>query len=229
LACRLKSLVQASENPLVLKYVINNLGQGVPPDSINWPILIEMQQMAVDRYFEISIPRPLRPLYQRKKELLENQRQALRINLSRLAELRDMEQYELFLRTLAFQRIIIVTGKLQKMKDLAKLTPDELKEKMLHGDLETRWMAIQVIGIKRYPLEGELINNLSDKNLDIRQAARQALRRIGRGVDFGPAIKASETERAKAEDEWREWWAVQDSNPNRKLSEAAKKTIRAKK
>jgi HEAT repeat protein len=129
-----------------------------------------------------------------------------------------LEHFAVFLRLLAFQRIVIVTGKLHKMKMLLAESSASLREKMKDKDFETRWMAIQVVGIKRYHLEPDLLDRLSDPDISVRQAARKALSRLGRGVDFGPSVKASLTERQSAERQWREWWAIQDGNPERKES-----------
>jgi hypothetical protein len=82
---------------------------------------------------------------------------------------------------------------------------------------ELRWMAIQVVGIKRYPLERDLIDQLSDSKHAVRQAARAALVRISRGNDFGPRLKAGKSERKQAVQEWERWWSLQDNNPRRAL------------
>jgi hypothetical protein len=96
---------------------------------------------------------------------------------------------------------------------------------MTDPNLETRWMAIEVMGTRWLPFQKELIAQLSDTNQAIRQAARKALVRLSRGNDFGPDPKATTTERARAVRRWEQWWAVQDNNPRRhvlRVTERAK-------
>jgi len=62
----------------------------------------------------------------------------------------------------------------------------------------------------------------------VREAARQALVRLSRGTDFGPAPNAKPADRDKAIQKWRDWWAMQDDNPkNKKDSGTAIKTADA--
>src|SRR5262249_5121566 len=206
-------LVQTTENSALLKYTIRTVGAGVTADSINWPIVIRVQQLAVSRYLELHLPPALRPLFRLKSKIQQQAEYALAMDLRQVARLEKMEQFELFLRSLARQRIEILYGKLKKMKDLASLSPEDLKKKMSDKDLETQWMAIQVVGAKRYPLVSELIERLAHDNRDIRQAARKALIRISRANDFGPGPKATKAEKAQAIRKWQSWWSLQDSNP----------------
>jgi HEAT repeat protein len=56
---------------------------------------------------------------------------------------------------------------------------------------------------------GDLIALLEDDEPRAREAALQALVKIAKGVNFGPAPKANDEERAAAVMKWREWWAQQ--------------------
>jgi hypothetical protein len=128
------------------------------------------------------------------------------------SDLRQIEQYQLFLRLLQLRGTILVTGKLKRLKDLFQASPAALKDKMKDSDLETRWMAIQVVGTKRLPFQNELIERLNDRSYAVRQATRKALIRISRGNDFGPGPKATKAENVKAISKWKTWWSLQDSN-----------------
>ena len=74
-----------------------------------------------------------------------------------------------------------------------------------------RVAAARAIGTKGLHYERELIDLLAEQSADLRQAARQALIRLSRGIDFGPERSANEIERATALRMWREWLAKQDS------------------
>jgi hypothetical protein len=238
LPCRLISLVQASDDPALVKYVIQTVGQGVPAASPNWPLLRKIQQTAWTKY--VQLYQRLRDPRERAKRmrskiiqsaiLLSSLRQKLsgpladlERDLSKLARWEAMSEYDLFVRHLTLAGVRIATGKLKKMQDLAQESSESLKEKMNDKDAETRWMAVQIVALKRHPLEGELIDRLSDKDSSVRQAAHLALVRLSRGNDFGPTPRAGKAERDRAERRWRDWWALQDSNPDRKTSLARTK------
>jgi len=53
---------------------------------------------------------------------------------------------------------------------------------------------------------GELIELLGDEEARVRDAAHQALVKLNKGVDLGPAANATEDEKAAAVKKWRDWW-----------------------
>jgi hypothetical protein len=243
LPCRLDSLVQATDHLGLLKYAVTHLGEGVDPKSINWRTIVNSQQLALQRYLTVlreqTDPRIrkqklLSAMAQRRAELIGRRdeqirkrqekisgllqtRYQLQLDLAKLARLEKMEQFELFLHQIHLQGTIIVVGKLKRLHDLARVSPEGLRSKLSDQNPEMRWMAIQVAGVKRYPMESDLIGLLSDQDNSVRQAARQALIRISRGNDFGPAVKANKTERQRSISRWKQWWALQDSHPRRQL------------
>ena len=84
---------------------------------------------------------------------------------------------------------------------------DQLKSEMPMA----RWLAIQVIGNKRYHRESELTDLLMDPMPLVRMTAKQALVRLSRGNDFGPAnANASAAQWTAARAAWREWMRTQD-------------------
>jgi hypothetical protein len=244
----LHTLIQTSSDPSTLKYAIQNLGVGVGRWSINWPLILKIQQTAVNRYVEVlreyrnprnrqlllsrivgerqaPFKKAIDAVMQQRTEAAKRATQQLQLNLQSLARMEALEQFDLFMRQIALQGTKIVVGKLKKMQVMSQQSISSLQEKMKIGDVETRWMGIQIIGIKRYHLESDLLDRLGDPDNSVRQAARKALSRLGRGVDFGPSIKASKLERDSAERQWRQWWSVQDINPKGKI-EAVVKTPR---
>ncbi len=188
-----------------------------------------LRQHALSRYYAAiretmdprlrrqRIFRDLMQWQQDKFKRLATARWQLQLDLEKLAILERAEQLELFLRHIHLQGTIIVVGKLKRLRDLAREPSQVLRRKMKDIDAETRWMAIQIVGSKRYPLEKDLITRLSDRDNSVRQAARLALIRVSRGNDFGPAIHAGPRERETAIARWRQWWALQDSNPERNV------------
>ena len=171
-----------------------------------------LQALMINRYVELSMPR----LYQNRMGWRLREYELL-ANLGEINRQRQLARVDLILRQLHLQGTIIVAGKLKKLRDISRVSPEEVRKKLTHPETETRWMAIQVVGSKRYPMVTDLIARLSDRDNAVRQAARQALIRLSRGNDFGPALKASKAEREKAVGRWKEWWALQDSHPRRQL------------
>jgi hypothetical protein len=188
------------------------IGKGVNEDSINWPFINYMQEIMINKYIELHLP-PLEKSRFQMTSLLRD------YTLQADLEMRDLrlERFELFSRLIRLRGTLIVTGKLKRLKDLFRASGKTLKDKMKAADLETRWMAIQVIGTKRLPLQPELIARLSDRSYAVRQAARKALIRISRGNHFGPGPKATKAETEKAIRKWQNWWSLQDGNEERKL------------
>jgi hypothetical protein len=172
---------------------------------------------------QLAYRQTLAAIVSRRQNQIHNGRLQLQLNMQKLAQLEALEQFDLFLRQIQLQGIIIVTGKLQKMKDLAGQSKEMLARKMSDADDETRWMAIQIVSAKRYHLEGALLKRLGDAKSAVRQAARQALIRLSRGNDFGPTTEATSKERARAVDKWKRWWSLQDSNPRRRIVPVAER------
>src|SRR5262249_43572988 len=94
------------------------------------------------------------------------------------------------------------------LKNLGRLPADSLKAKLKDQRVEVRSAAVWVVAEKKLPYAPELINLLDDKEMDVVQAARQALNRLaGDDTDFGPNRGVSDAERADAIRQWRDWWA----------------------
>jgi HEAT repeat protein len=72
-----------------------------------------------------------------------------------------------------------------------------------------RWLAVLVAGKQRMPAEDYLIDLLADPHPAVRLAAHQALMRIGRSTDLGPAANASTKQVQQAQTLWRNWLNTQ--------------------
>lgn len=84
-----------------------------------------------------------------------------------------------------------------------------VKEKFKDERPEVRKAAIVVASTRDVRLATDLIDLLADSDANVRTTARQALVRLSRGVDLGPAANASKAEQEAAIKKWREWWARQ--------------------
>ena len=83
-------------------------------------------------------------------------------------------------------------------------------EKLKNGEALSRWAGVQVVGRKRLHLEAELIDRISDRSPQVRQAAREALARLSCGNDFGPLPNATAKQIAQSAHAWRQWLSLQD-------------------
>jgi hypothetical protein len=105
--------------------------------------------------------------------------------------------------------------------DIQKLARDGLFSSLSRGgagDLadnlkdsrpEVRAAAARVVGTKGLRLVAEVIDLLKDEDKMVADAAHDALVRLNRGRDLGPARNAGAEERDAAVKKWREWWSKQ--------------------
>jgi hypothetical protein len=91
-------------------------------------------------------------------------------------------------------------------RHLSRLDAKGVREALTADQAQVRAAAARVAGSKRLPVGEELIALLNDPQAEVRQAARQALGRLSKGLDYGPEPTASETERTEAARRWRAWW-----------------------
>jgi hypothetical protein len=95
------------------------------------------------------------------------------------------------------------------VRNLARQDAGLVKEKLKDERAEVRRAAALVAVARDVRLVGGVIDLLGDEDANVRAAARQALVRVSRGVDFGPAPNAAKAEQDAAIKKWREWWARQ--------------------
>ncbi|HEY7310800.1 MAG TPA: hypothetical protein VH643_15660 [Gemmataceae bacterium] len=89
---------------------------------------------------------------------------------------------------------------------LTRQTEAVVKEKLKDELVEVRQAAVRVVAAKFPRLGGELIDLLDDEKADVRTAAHDALVKLNRGEDFGPAADAGKEQIAEAQEKWRTWW-----------------------
>lgn len=106
--------------------------------------------------------------------------------------------------TNADKEIQDLAGSLLK-KHLIRQTPANLKKLLLDERAEVRAAAAGIVGDKKLPYAGQLIDLVADADSRVAQAARQALVRIT-GQDFGPDDTADAAARSAAAQRWRVWW-----------------------
>lgn len=94
---------------------------------------------------------------------------------------------------------------------LSRQSESVVKEKLGHELVEMRKSAMRVIAVKMPRLGGELIDLLSDGKEEVRAAAHEALVKLSRGQDFGPAAGADKEQIAEAQAKWRSWWERRNS------------------
>jgi hypothetical protein len=94
-------------------------------------------------------------------------------------------------------------------KHVSRLTGAQLKNLLKHERPEVKAQAAKEIGTRGLRYGGELVDLLQESDPSVHQAARAALRQLGRDVDFGPEPDASTGDREAAQRRWREWWTKQ--------------------
>jgi len=197
---------------LIISYVLENLGKGVPEKSVYMMTISRNRQQLLETLVLLQIdptgrltksvhpPQNLGALPPAMQTMIRQQQQKRMRELAKQQleqQLRDQEQ-----RRKLLDRLV---------RDLWQESTEVLQQRLHDDNATIRWIATQVVGTKRIRLESDLIERLSDANLEVREAARQALVRIGRGTDFGPALQATPTQRAQAVEKWRSWLALQDA------------------
>lgn len=90
-------------------------------------------------------------------------------------------------------------------RHLSRQSESAVKENLGHELVEMRKSAMRVIAVKMPRLGGELIDRLSDDKEEVRTAAHEALVKLSRGQDFGPAAGADKEQIAEAQAKWRSW------------------------
>jgi hypothetical protein len=93
------------------------------------------------------------------------------------------------------------------VSSLSRQTTAFIKDKLKDDRAEVRAAAAKAVASKVPALAGDVIDLLKDDDPAVRDAAHEALVRLNRGADLGPAPKAGDGERTSAIEKWRDWWA----------------------
>src|SRR5262249_12350572 len=95
-------------------------------------------------------------------------------------------------------------------KHLSRQPAGFVKDKLQDPRQEVRRATARAIGSKFPTLAGDLIDRLGDDSAEVRAAAHEALVRLAKGEDFGPAGTSAEA-REEARKKWRAWWEAKKS------------------
>lgn len=131
-----------------------------------------------------------------------------KIQSERLAKVQTDYQYQELVQ-LRHERTALLREKAQSLRELSKQDVEVVREKLKDENPAVRLEGILVVAARRPHLESDLIDLLSDAQPVVREAAHQALVRLGRGTDFGPSVTASAAQREQAVTRWRSWLVLQ--------------------
>jgi HEAT repeat protein len=188
-------------------------GLSALPLAYTWPIANSFQYVRPTLGAFLVLHYAL-PVYQRFG--FEDYSKNLQI-VGKNVERRLQQQLEKELKELQVLFLIKFAKMMVKTQDLMRKLLHEkeaqLREGLRDPDPLVRWATVTVIARKRVHAERELIGLLRDDVPEVRQAARQALVRLGHGTDFGPNPLASEIEVQKAIERWNTWLYRQDIAP----------------
>jgi hypothetical protein len=105
----------------------------------------------------------------------------------------------------SYDKDIIKLGRDLLYGHLSRQTEAVVKDKLGDELTEVRKAAVRVVVEKKPRLTGELIDLLADSQAEVRAAAHNALVKLSRGEDFGPAADASKASIAESQEKWRSW------------------------
>jgi hypothetical protein len=114
----------------------------------------------------------------------------------------------------SYDKDIRILGRDLLERHLARQSEPVVKDKLRDELVEVRLAAVRVVAAKMPRLSGELIDVLADDHAEVRAAAHDALVKLSRGEDFGPAADAGKEQIAADQDKWRSWWTRK--NPGRR-------------
>lgn len=104
-------------------------------------------------------------------------------------------------------------------KTLREADVGTIRSRLHDSNRGVRSLVIRTIAQRRLPLEGDLIDLLSDPHA--RSAAHAALVRVARGTDFGPIPGGSRRGIERSIEKWKQWLALQQSASPEALAKGA--------
>ncbi len=215
IAQKLGRLLAASDDQELLEFVKDNIGSGVGRTRhagvlADLRVGVSMRKNALARR-PASSSGPKAPRAMSVTELADaasiERGPRLRLLLTELEKRRGQEVMPGLANAAAsYDKDIQKLGRDLLDRHLSRQTEAVVKEKLSDELTEVRIAAIRVIATKRPRLAGELIDLLGDEMNEVRAAAHDALVKISRGQDFGPANDADKEKIAEAQAKWRSWW-----------------------
>jgi hypothetical protein len=217
LSSQLSDLVEATKDPLVLVYVLSNLGKNVPPDACFTDSILHIRRKVLKRLFTGPGHLPHQQPKQANMFWVQHQ-QTWAVQMARLErKQREMIEDHLTTALLDVQERDLTTQLFRQsslerfIAKLAEAGPDVLRKQLGSDDPVARLLVILTIARRHLHMEKELIDRLNDPNPAVRQAIHETLVRLARGTDFGPVRNATQPGIARCADRWRQWQALQES------------------
>lgn len=218
---KLSRLLRSSRDPELLEFARENIGAGVKTVRHRATIgklrlecmlrktaVLQAGKASGNLPVSTTLARPFAsmPLKDLAAAAEKEKGPRLRLALTEVEKRQGPQVLDILAResTNADKEIQDLAGSLLK-KHLIRQTPANLKKLLLDERAEVRAAAAGIVGDKKLPYAGQLIDLVADADSRVAQAARQALVRIT-GQDFGPDDTADAAARSAAAQRWRVWW-----------------------
>jgi len=218
---KLVAIIKTTRDPDLLDYIRENVGAGITK-SPHMGIIKDVRLAAQLRKKECPTrivlkpdPKPDNPLAKLStKDLASKAGSERGDKLKALLTEVETRTGELALATLGehashYETDVAAHARAMLLKHLSRQPMATVKDGLRSDRAEVRQTAAQVVGDKGHKLAAELIDLLNDREEDVRQAARQSLKKLAKGTDHGPERGAKEADRAEAMKQWRAWLAKQ--------------------
>jgi hypothetical protein len=215
---RLISLVRETHDPFLSWYVVDNLGKGVPRTSKYYEHYEKIRRHIFKEELSVKLhgPKSTSKHHANPKDQLKKRQHDLMLEHAIVESRQRMMQhaeYQALLKT-QFEQFARDQARMKEMlpvllRTMSRDEPRVVAQKFRDEDPFLRWVAIQVAAKNWMPVEKELIGLLDDPYPGIRDVAHQALVRLSRGNDFGPAANASASQIETAQNQWQRWLALQ--------------------
>jgi hypothetical protein len=213
IAQKLSKLLGTSEDRELLEFVRDNIGAGV--GRTRHAGVLQDLRVGVSRRKNALGRQPSGPKTPRVMSVTELADAAssergprLKTLLTELEKRRGKEVLPALANAAgSYEKDIQKLGRDLLYSHLARQSQAVVKEKLKDELVEVRKAALRVAAAKMPRLTGDLIDLLDDEEAEVRAASHDALVKLSRGKDFGPAADADKVEIADAQSKWRNWWS----------------------
>jgi hypothetical protein len=108
------------------------------------------------------------------------------------------------------QALLATQVNVQLLVSMLTRTDDDLRQLLQSPQSTTRLLAVQIIALKKAPVEADLIPLVADPQPFVAQAARALLVQLNQGIDHGPTFPATRDEADQAREKWQDWLTRRD-------------------
>jgi hypothetical protein len=214
IAKKLGRMLAATDDTELLQYARENVGAGITR-SRHMAVLRDLRTMCMLRQNQVrrlAAAGPKAPRTMTTTELAEaagaERGPRLKQVLTELEQRRGDEPINaLGVAASSYEGDVRDLAKDLLVSNLTRQGSAVVRAKLRDDRAEVRAAAAQTVGARFPALGGEVVDLLNDKDEGVRESAHQALVRLNRGTDLGPAEQGSDTSRADAVEKWRAWWA----------------------